>query len=189
MTCIAGLVGDDGKVYIGGDSAGVSGWSITPRADAKVFKRGEWAFGFTSSFRMGQLIRYSLELPKPPHRARDLDRWLATTFVDALRHTLREGGLAEIKYEVETGGTFLMGLRGRLFVVDGDYQVGESRLGFAAVGCGRDEARGALYALGKVSGTRGLCAPIHPRKQVRMALEATAAQNGGVCAPFVVVSA
>lgn len=189
MTCIAGVVGDDGRVYIGGDSAGVSGWSIRTRADAKVFKRGEWVFGFTESFRMGQLIRYQLTLPKPPERPREMDRWLATTFIDALRQTFKDGGYAIAKNEQEFGGTFLVGLRGRLYYVGSDYQVGECLHGFDAVGCGQDEARGALYALGQVSGTRGLCAPIHPRKRVLMALGATAAQNGGVCAPFKVVSA
>jgi hypothetical protein len=141
LTCIAGLVGKDGCVYIGGDSAGVAGWSITPRSDLKVFRRGEWVFGFTSSFRMGQLIRYALTLPKVPDR--DLDRFMCTTFVDALRQTMKNGGLAKIEHGVETGGTFLVGIRGRLFQVGDDFQVGESRLGFEAVGCGQDEARGA----------------------------------------------
>jgi hypothetical protein len=179
MTCIAGVVGDDGRVYIGGDSARVAGWSITPRADAKVFRRGEWVFGFTSSFRMGQLIRYSLKLPEPPKR--DLDRFMATAFVDALRACLKAGGFAEVEHNVESGGTFLVGLRGRLYMVDHDFQAGRSARGFDAVGCGRDEARGALYALHKLKA-------LSPRARVRLALEATAEQNGGVCPPFVVIA-
>ena len=35
MTCIVGLV-HEGVVYIGGDSAGVGGMSLTVRADEKV---------------------------------------------------------------------------------------------------------------------------------------------------------
>ena len=62
MTCIVGLV-HEGVVYIGGDSAGVAGLSLTVRADEKVFQNGEFLMGFTTSFRMGQLLRYSL---KPP---------------------------------------------------------------------------------------------------------------------------
>jgi hypothetical protein len=38
MTAIVGLV-QAGSVYIGGDSAGVSGMSLTVRADAKVFRK------------------------------------------------------------------------------------------------------------------------------------------------------
>jgi len=65
MTCIVGIQ-HDGRVYIGGDSAGVAGYSITSRADAKVFTVGPYVMGFTSSFRMGQLLRYGLKAPKPP---------------------------------------------------------------------------------------------------------------------------
>ena len=66
MTCIAAIT-EKGKVYMGGDSAGVSGYDITIRADEKVFKNGQCVFGFTSSFRMGQLLCYKFKVPvKPP---------------------------------------------------------------------------------------------------------------------------
>jgi hypothetical protein len=51
MTCIVGLV-DGGRVWLGGDSAGVSGWDLTVRADRKVFRNGPYVMGFTTSFRM-----------------------------------------------------------------------------------------------------------------------------------------
>jgi hypothetical protein len=176
MTCIAGVVGDDKQVYIGGDSAGAAGWTITTRADAKVFRRGAYVFGFTSSFRMGQLIRYSLELPDPP--ARGIDRFMATTFVDKLRQALKDGGFAKTENGVETGGTFLVGVLGRLYRVESDFQVGESRDGFDAVGCGQQEALGALYVLQRIGSA------LTPRKRLLLALQATAHQNGGVAPPF-----
>jgi len=64
MTCIVGLV-ENGKVYIGGDSAGVAGLDITTRKDEKVFQKENMIFGFTSSFRMGQILRYSFKNPRP----------------------------------------------------------------------------------------------------------------------------
>lgn len=63
MTCIVGLV-ENNKVYIGGDSAGVAGLSLMKRADEKVFKKDEFIFGFTSSFRMGQLIGGNFQIAK-----------------------------------------------------------------------------------------------------------------------------
>lgn len=48
MTCIAGLVQGD-RVLIAGDSAGVNGWSLTVRADQKVWASDGWVFGFTTS--------------------------------------------------------------------------------------------------------------------------------------------
>lgn len=107
MTAIVGLV-QDGSVYIGGDSAGVSGMSLTVRADAKVFRKKRYLFGFTTSFRMGQLIRYSLKLPKPKG---DLDAFMSSTFIDALRDCLKSGGWAMKDNEREEGGTFLVGLK------------------------------------------------------------------------------
>ena len=76
MTCIVGLE-HKGKVYIGGDSAGVAGYSLSVRADQKVFINGNFIFGFTSSFRMGQILRFGFNPPRrhpeapppPPQRA------------------------------------------------------------------------------------------------------------------------
>lgn len=58
MTCIVGLE-HNGRVYIGADSAGVSGWDLTVRADKKVFRNGSFLFGFTDSFRMRTAPRSS----------------------------------------------------------------------------------------------------------------------------------
>ena len=37
MTCIVGLLDANGDIYMGGDSAGVGGLSLTIRKDPKVF--------------------------------------------------------------------------------------------------------------------------------------------------------
>ena len=173
MTAIVGLA-QGGKVYIGGDSAGVSGLSLTVRADAKVFRKDRYVFGFTTSFRMGQLLRYSLTLPKP---AGELDAFMATVFVDALRECLKNGGWARKENEREEGGTFLVGVKGRLYAVYDDYQVAKAADGFAAVGCGDEIALGALYA---TAGTG-----LGPRKRVVRALAAAERFSAGVRGPFV----
>lgn len=170
MTCVVGLV-QGGLVHLGADSAGVAGLSLTVRADGKVFRNGEYVMGFTSSFRMGQLLRYKLEPPAPTS---DLERFMATTFIDAVRAVLKEGGWAMKYSEQESGGCFLVGVRGRLFEIDSDYQVGEPAVGFSAVGCGQDIALGALYA------TDGQ--PV--KKRLRTALEASERFSAGVRGPF-----
>ena len=63
MTAIVGIA-EKGSVYIGGDSAGVAGLSISTRTDVKVFKNGPFVLGFTSSFRMGQILQYKFDPPK-----------------------------------------------------------------------------------------------------------------------------
>lgn len=173
MTAIVGLV-DNGRVLIGGDSAGVDGYQVTVRRDAKVFTNGAYVFGFTDSFRMGQLLRYALQPPPPP--AVDLDRFLATTWVDVVRETLRKGGWSKLDGQQEQGGRFLVGVQGRLFAVDGDFQVGEPSDGYDAVGCGAEFCLGALHA------TRDL--DVFAEDRALLALRAAAYHSAGVVGPF-----
>jgi hypothetical protein len=174
VTAIVGLVADDGRVHLAGDSAGVGNWQLTVRADPKVFRNGPYVFGFTSSFRMGQLLRHALTPPKPP--ARNLPRFMATTFIDAIRDCLKTGGWAAREADREDGGTFLVGVDGHLFIVCDDYQVGEPADQYAAVGCGAEIALGALHA------TTNLKLPA--RKRLTAALTAAERHSAGVRGPF-----
>lgn len=176
MTCIVGVVGPDGVVYIGGDSAGVGGYDLTVRADEKVFRNGPFAMGFTDSFRMGQLLRYSF-VPPEHHPSVDADRYMVTTFIDAVRKCLSAGGYACKKDDVESGGTFLVGYRGRLYQIESDYQVGRNSANYDAVGCGSQIALGSLYATAKQP----------PLKRIRTALHVAERFSAGVRAPFTIV--
>lgn len=176
MTAIAGFVASDGKVWIGGDSAGIGGWDLVVREDAKVFRNGEFLFGFTSSFRMGQLLRYSL-CPPIPTEGQDLYSFMVTTFVDAVRSCLKSGGYAEREKEAEKAGTFLVGFRGRLFSVEQDYQVAEAKCKYAACGCGAQIVNGALFAIHEDDTT--------PEAKIKTALEAAEYHCAGVRAPFI----
>jgi ATP-dependent protease HslVU (ClpYQ) peptidase subunit len=175
MTCIVGIA-ENGKVYIGGDSAGVSGLDLTVRSDEKVFKNGEFLFGFTTSFRMGQLLRFSFS---PPSRAEGVDdyRFLVTTFINAVRDILKSGGFATSHDGRERGGTFLLGYRGKLYYVDSDYQVAAAADGFAACGCGDQVANGAMFATSHVE----------PRPRIEIALKAAERFSAGVRGPFTIL--
>jgi ATP-dependent protease HslVU (ClpYQ) peptidase subunit len=177
MTCIIGLV-HDGAVYIGADSAGVAGMSLTVRADEKVFRLGKkMVVGFTSSFRMGQLIRYRMQGVEPP--ARKLTDWMVTEFVDRCRDVMSDGGFLEKKNDRISGGSFLVGVHGRLFAIFDDFQVSEAAEPFDAVGCGHDLAKGAMFA------TPGC----QPRNRVMTALRAAEAMSAAVRRPFRILMA
>lgn len=173
MTCIVGLV-DDGAVYIGGDSAGVSNSWLKLGAEPKVFTNGAYVMGFTSSFRMGQLLRHALKPPPPPERG--LQRFMVTTFVDAVRRCLKDGGLAKRENEVESAGTFLVGVAGTLFEITDFYTVVEEIEPYASVGSGSVIALGAMYA------TEGLL----PRDRIRLALSAAERFSTYVRRPFTI---
>lgn len=172
MTCIVGLT-DGGSVYIGGDSAGVNGLDLMVRTDRKVFRNGPFVFGFTSSFRMGQLLQYSF---KPPHHEEgvETEQYLAATFIDAVRQCLKDGGYASKENETESGGTFLIGYRGGLYFVGDDYQIGMTACGFNAVGCGESFAKGSLFS------SQGM----EPMARVKLALRAAEEFSAGVRGPF-----
>lgn len=176
MTVIAGLV-HKGRVYLGGDSAGVSEMDITVRRDPKVFRNGPFLFGFCGSFRAGQVLAHRFLPPELPTADTALERYMVLDFVDALRDCLKAAGVARSYSGQESGGCFLAGVRGRLFQVDSDYQVGEARDGFDAVGCG------AAYALGSLFTSQG-----KPEVRIRTALEASERHSGGVRGPFLVLS-
>jgi len=172
MTCIVGLIEGD-RVWMGGDSAGVSGLDITVRADPKVFRNGPYLIGFTSSFRMGQLLAYKLKAPLV-EEGEDVFSFMVTRFVDAVRDCLKEGGYAQRTNDAEQGGSFLVGFRRRLFSIQSDYQVCEALRGYHAIGCGAD------YALGSLASTVGQ----EGESRLRRALEIAELFSGGVRAPF-----
>lgn len=176
MTCIAGVRTNDGRVYIGGDSAGVGDYDLSVRADSKVFVNGAFLFGFTSSFRMGQVLRYAFI---PPQRDADTDvmAFMVKDFVNGVRQAFKDAGVAQKNNEVESCGVFLVGYAGRLFNVGSDYQVGEAACGYDAVGCGGNVAQGALFV--------NRCGD--PRDRITEALMAAEAHSAGVRGPFVVL--
>lgn len=178
MTCIVGLISAD-RVYIGGDSAGVAGWGLVVRNDRKVFRNGDFVMGFTTSFRMGQLLAHSFNPPKP-RQGVDVFAYLVTDFVDAARQTMKNGGFARIKdSHSEEGGNFLVGYEGRLFNIAEDFQVAESVHGFDAIGCGEQLALGSLHSTG---------AMLDPETRVREALRVAEACSAGVRSPFFIQS-
>jgi len=171
MTCIAGVV-HKGTVYIGGDSAGVSGWDMSIISAPKVFRVGEFLIGYTSAFRMGQLLQYQLSVKE---RDGESDRaYMITVFAEAVRDLLKNYGYATVENNTETGGIFLVGYRGHLYMIESDFSVLERADGFDAVGGGDTYALGALA----VNGDRP------PRERVEEALATSARFCTSVSAPF-----
>ncbi|CAD6563245.1 hypothetical protein ACFQ3P_42650 [Paraburkholderia sabiae] len=174
MTCIVALT-DGKKVYMGADSAAAGGSYMTVRADPKIYRVGPFLIGFTSSFRMGQLLGHSLTVAPRPEGT-DVFVFMCTTFVEAVRECFTRGGYARKDGERESAGTFLVGHEGRIFRIDGDYQVGENAVNFNACGSGEQAALGSLHT------TAGM--PMRPEIKLERALAAAAEFSVGVRGPF-----
>lgn len=175
MTCIVGYV-EGNRIWMGGDSAGTT-WSLeqdlydTP----KVFRNGGALIGTSGSARQADLLRHSLTVPDHDPRV-GLEKWMATTFINAVRQCFKDGGVCGLKENIEQSqGVFLIGYQGRLAVIYSDFQVRWPKLPYAAVGCGEQIALGAMYASEHV--TDG-------RERIDLALRASERFSAGVRGPF-----
>lgn len=174
MTCIVGFTDKDG-VYIGGDSAAISedDLSYNIRSDEKVFQKGELIFGYSASFRMGQLLRYKLRIPNHPKGTEDF-QYMATLFVDAVKKCFQDNDYNDI---VEDSGSFMVGYKGKIYAILSDYQIALPKENFIAMGCGDNFAIGAMYA----------CTEKDPIKKMEVALNAAVTFSMGVKPPFTFV--
>lgn len=169
MTCIVGIE-HKGKVWMGGDSAGTNSMmNQTIRDDKKVFINGDFIIGFCGSFRMGQLLNYTLKPPVHPEGKSDME-YMVGDFMNAVKMCLDVG-------EEGLEPNFLCGYRGKLYEIEGDYQVGIPQKGFAAIGSGGDLATGSIMS------SKG-----NPKKRILVALKAAESGNAAVRAPFIVLN-
>ena len=172
LTCIVGMV-HKGKVYIGADSLGSDGFTQSIRKEPKVFKNGEFLIGCTSSFRMIDLLKWKFN--PPTVKDENLHKFMVTDFVDSVRKLFVDNG-----YCIDSGdwksGCFLVGVKGRLFSIDIDFQVYEQD--YDSVGSGCYHALGSLYTSKRSS----------PVKDIEKALETAEHFVTSVKRPFIIES-
>ena len=176
MTCALGLA-VDGKVYIGADSASVDGWETRQTALPKVFRRDGFLIAYTTSFRMGQLLQHHVAIPLQAEDCDDMS-YMVCTFIESVRGCLKDCGFSEVDNNQESGGSFLVGYRGRLYSVAPDFQVNEMAAGVDAIGCGRQYALGAIRVLRHLP----------PEERIARALDVAAHYSGAVIPPFNILS-
>jgi len=138
MTAIAGFT--NGKtVVVGWDSFSGAGNSKHIRKDMKGFVVGPYVVGYTWSYRAGQILEHHVAWPLVG--SGDLRKMLITKLVPKIRDAFKKHGMMKTDMGVESGGEFLVGVRGRLFTICSDFQVCEKICGYDAVGCGEDLCR------------------------------------------------
>lgn len=161
MTCIVGFVDKNYRTcYMAGDHIGTDGYSKLNYNNQKVFKNGEFLIGYTTSFRMGQLLQYKWKAPTRNKTTKDDLEYLVNQVVPSFIKLFRDNGFLSSESEATardsktnttsgaiSGGQFLIGYRGRLYTVQSDFAVLEEARGYAACGCGQEYALGAISAL------------------------------------------
>jgi hypothetical protein len=134
---------------------------------------------------MGQLLRYSLKLPKHVEGVDDF-KYLCAYFIDDVIKCFKDNEYSPIKDGVVHGGAFLIGYKGKLYSVESDFQVAKSSKPYCAAGCGEDYALGAMYQLHERE--FGVLHGNSAETKIIKTLETAAEFSGGVCDPFNIVS-
>jgi ATP-dependent protease HslVU (ClpYQ) peptidase subunit len=181
MTCVVGLV-HNGVTYIGADSLASNNYSKTKRKDRKVFKLKDTPnaiIGFTTSYRMGQLLMYATGLINPKNESINHE-YVVKNFIPSVITLFEDGGFSKDHSGEKEGGTFLLGYKDKLFKIESDYQVSESIDNYMA--CGSGEA----FALGSLMTTENM--NLNPYERIRLALQAATKFAIGVEPPFYIIN-
>lgn len=141
MTCIVVLI-KNGDVYMGGDSFGGSSNSKNMYTRSKVFLKERFVVGYTSSFRMGQILEFDWEPPKQLNE--DDYEYLVTKVVPSIQKIFKDKKYGTEKDGEQEGGAFLIGYNGKCYYVQNDFSVLEPQDGYDSVGSGYKLALGSL---------------------------------------------
>jgi ATP-dependent protease HslVU (ClpYQ) peptidase subunit len=148
MTVIAAIKAN-GRVYMAGDrgASDMDTGLILNLSKSKIHKVGDYVFGFAGTMD-GQRIAYSFDPPKP-HPDEDLDFFMHTTFLKALRAYYDEWWFPTSD---ESEFSMLIAYKDKLYEHNSsDMSITEYTNHFMAVGSGEQYAYGYLSA---VAGTK-----------------------------------
>lgn len=146
MTCIIGLK-YEGEVFLCGDRMGSAGNRLSRRINPKVFEKDGMVIGYTSSFRMGDIIRHLFKVPKHDEVESGSEyAYMVKKFVPGLITCFKTNNWLKKENEIISGGTFIVGFNSKMFTVENDFQVEEVKDKYTAVGCGDDLAKGSLHS-------------------------------------------
>ena len=167
MTAIVGFTKDN-TVYLAGDTLGSNSNLKSEYTESKVFKNGSFIFGYTDTFRFGEILEYNFVPPEHTKGVSD-KAFLVKDFIPKLRNVLEE--CKYVKAEDKAGnGTFLMGYRGKLYKVQSDWSILEPTCGYTAVGSGDEICIGAISALKDIE-------EFTPKEKVIKAIEIASKHN------------
>lgn len=174
MTCLVGVV-YRGRCILAADSAVSSGSdSITTCSTPKVWQHGPVTLGVAGDLVARDAVRFRV-MP-PPWDGISAHAYVALVLAPEIRSALKAAGAADADVEM------LVGIGGHILHLDSSCGATSWACGYGAAGSGADVALGALHA------TRD-SEFLSPRERLTAALDAAAAHNSSVRAPWVFVPA
>lgn len=150
------------------------GYTIT---QPKIFQNGDVLIGACGYPRWAQFLKYSAF---PKYKGEDPDFYMAILAQVLLKRAADCGWQRHTEDGIAIGCPTLMGINGRLFVMQDTMDALESADGYMAVGSGSPFALGVLHATAEEDGV----APLEATDRLTLALEAAAHFTPNVRAPF-----
>jgi hypothetical protein len=138
MTCIIACK-HEGKIHMIGDIMGSDGF-VKDKFNllSKVFKCGDFLIGYTSSFRMGQILQYNWSAPEQGSGTDD-DTYIFRDVVRSFKTCFDNNFYGQKDSTEFQAGEFLVGWKGRLFKMQNNLSLLELNE-FGSAGCGEYHA-------------------------------------------------
>jgi len=172
MTCIVALK-DNGRIYMGADSAITFGNVILDLNIPKIHKVGKFILGYAGHVKVGQIIKSNFIETEEQGKESDLEYIIKK--VGEIKTILNDNGIGHIENNQEwQSNDILIAYKKEMYRVGSWYSVSTFRHDYISIGSGEEYALGALYAGASLS----------PRTRITQALEAAAKFSKGVCGPF-----
>lgn len=145
MTCVVGVITENGRVIMGADSSATDELIHTAHIESKVFVKGEFGIGYCHSFRLGQIIEFWFDPPPIPDDEEYLIRYMVSTFVPELKSVCEDNDYPNHDDE-KVDWSIMVGVRGQLFTIESDWHVGHDSIPYASIGAGSSYALGSFYS-------------------------------------------
>jgi len=144
MTCIVAFRNKEKNIILAGDKMGSDSFTSMISKVPKVFTNDDFAIGYTSSFRMGQLLQH---VWLPPQRKVDqsTDNYLYSDVTASLRKMFKENGFGDD--DTNEFGNFIMIYEDRILEMQDEMSFLEHETDIVSVGAGCYHATAAMQLL------------------------------------------
>jgi ATP-dependent protease HslVU (ClpYQ) peptidase subunit len=147
MTCIV-VARQEDKMFMAGDRGASENNMILSLTSPKVWKHGEYLFGYCGSMD-GDRMKHNF---KPPTPKGDLDKFMYTDFLIALR-VFYENWWVDVSNESDFG--LVIAIRGKIYEHNAvDMSLNQYMHDYIAMGSGAEYAYGYMHATENLKDTR-----------------------------------
>ncbi len=147
MTAICAIVDKKNKrTILASDKLGSNRFTGQAYKTRKIFKVGILAIAMCGSYRMGQVLQHNLK-PREFQNNETIENYIFNYLETEIRKLFKEKGILSITNNVERidGGEFIVGIKDRIFVLQGDVAFLEPERIYATSGSGQWHQEASIH--------------------------------------------